>query len=348
MTRPRPVAALFVSAAVMTVLGGPMAVPAFADAPTAQGWWSSTHQGAQPPAPPDVPVDGLLVQGAAAQPVAPGAPTLSDTPAQPASTQALSALTFAVPTGSAVESLVLKVAGDPPESTTVSACVVTGSYEPVQNGEFATRPTFDCTLTAVPVLDATAGTLSFDRALAALVRGGSLSFVLLPGRVDRLVLQKPGASSLVLRRSGGAGAPGPAAFDPGEAPALEGTSFGGGFGSAGPPSDFGTTVPPLDSSTTLGVGSPLPAAPEMADLQALPPALGGPRTGPTSLTAQGAPDRSTRTVLLLALFVVGAILVLSGRPSTTATTPAVPAPIPPQERGVGRFRKLRDRRAVPL
>lgn len=327
------------------LLAGPFVALGYADAPTSQGWWSSANQGVQPPAPPDVPEDGLLVQGGAARPLAPGVPTVGGTPAAGVSTQALSALTFAVPSGAVVESLVLKLAGDPPASTTVFACAITGPYRPAQNGEFAKRPPYDCARNSVPKLDPAKGTLSFSSDLTGLVQNGSLSLMLVPGDVDRIILQKPGATALVLRRSG-TGAPGTAPFDPGKAPAVQGPPSNGGSGSAGPQpsSGFGSAGPPLAGSP--GQGGALPTAPKVASPQALPPpALGGPSTEATSQAGRSAVDGSTRTLLLLGLVIVGLAFVLGSRESLAG---AGPAPIVPQERGIGRFRQLRDTRAVPL
>lgn len=342
---PRPVA---VSCVLAALLAGPLATPGHAEAPTAQGWWSIAHQGVQPPAPPDVPEDGLLVQGGAARPVAPGAPTPGGTPAVAATTQALSALTFVLPAGAAVESLVLKLVGDPPASTTAFACPVTGPYEAVQNGEYGKRPSFDCLTNAVPVLDPVAGTLTFGSDLTGIVRGRSLSFVLLPGEADRLVLQKPGATALVLRRSTGSSGPGTTPLNPGPPP-PQGPAASGRSVSAGPPpaSGVGTSGPPLGSSPGLGTGSSPPASPAVAP--AVPaPVLGGPRTGPTTTAGPVPVDGSNRALLLVALLAVGAVLVLSTRPAASPSARAAAPLAVPQERGIGRFRTTRDHRAVPL
>lgn len=359
MIRRRPVGAgaACAVAALSIMLTVPLTGPALAAAPTLQGWWNSAHQGIQPPTPPDVPADGLLVQGAAAQPIAPGTPGLGGTPAEPISIQALSALTFTVPAGSDVESLVLKIAGSPPQSTSVYACPVTGPYQPVQNGEFAERPPFDCTTSATPILDPVGGTLGFGSDLAGLVSKGSLSFVLLPGGAERLVLQKPDAKALVLTQSGGTtGAPGAIPVDPGPPPALDEPTTGGPSFETGP---SGSGEVPLGSelgsgpaeTQSFGVGgTPAAPGPDVADPEAAgSPLLGGPRTGPTRATGAGAVDGPTRNLLLLALLAVGGALVLSNRPHVAAPLgAAIPAAIPPQERGIGRFRRLRDQRAVAL
>ena len=247
----------------------------------------------------------------------------------------------------------LKVAGDVPESTSVYACVVTASYTPVQNGQFADRPPFDCTTTAIPVLDPVGGTLGFGSDLAGLVSKGSLSFVLLPGGADRLVLQKPDPKALVLTRSSGPGVP---AVVRGEPPALEDPTTGGpsfegatsGLGEVPLASDLGSGT--FETPAFAAAAAPSAPRPEVADPQAAEtPVLGGPRIGPTSPTGGGAVDGPTRNLLLFALLGVGGALVLGSRPHTAAPLgTTVPASIPPRERGIGRFRQLRDQPAIPL
>ena len=345
------------TAGMLVVLAGPLVTQSAADAPTAQGWWNAAHQGVPPPAPPDVPPDGLLVQGAAARPAGPGAPGLGGTPAAPASTQAISALTFPVPPDAIVEQLVLKLVGDPPQSTTVTACAVTGPYEPVQNGEFAKRPPFDCAVTAVPMLDPAAKTLVFGSDLANLVREGQLSLVLVPGELDRLIFEKPGEDALTVRSNSGTGAPGEAVFDPGAPPAFSSPSFGGGggFDSTSPPSGggFDSASPPTFGSGSLDAGgtSPLGAGGSTPPaVAATPPAaLAGPQRGPSTLAGQGAPTGpDNRTLLLLGLLAVVGAFAMSTRQAAAPGAAVVPAPIPPQERGIGRFRQVRASRAVPL
>lgn len=339
---------------LLTVLAGPLAAQGNADAPTAQGWWNAAHQGVQPPAPPDVPPDGLLVQGAAARAVAPGAPGLGGTPVAPASTQAIAALTFTLPPGAIVQQLVLKLVGDPPPSVTVSACAVTGRYEPVQNGEFANRPVYDCAVTATPTVDPVAGTLVFGSDLVNVVRGNQLVLALVPGELDRLVFEKPAADALSVRINSGTGAPGEAAFDPGTPPALSSPSFGVGSGTPPSGAGFGSGGSPsvasggLDSGSTTALDAGQLSPPEVASPDPAP-ALAGPQAGPSSLVGRGAgtaPDR--RTLLLLGIVAVGGAFFLSARRDAVPGASAVPAAIPPQERGVGRFRQMRTSRSVPL
>lgn len=351
---------LLVATAVVApcALGGvllPLAEPAAAEAPTVQAWWNAAHQGVQPPAPPDVPPDGLFVQGAAARPLFPESPTAAGTPV---GAQAVAGLTFVLPQGAVIESLVLPIVGDLPASTSVLACVATERFQPVQNGPVAQTPQHDCEVSVEPSIDPEAGALVFAGDLTDLVRGTSLSFVMLPGFLDRIVLAKPGPGSLRLRGSGSgsaisgtpplSGGPGPSFDGARSSPSAPTLSSGGatfGSGSSGSNDAAALEAP---------VNDPVAAEPETA------PALAGPQFGP-SATSLGGPeavvplDARTRTLLLLALLALGAAYVLMTSGSAAGAAPAAAVRPRPRaevsqslERGVGRFRRARDTAHVPL
>lgn len=332
-------------ALLATMFVAPLAV---AEAPEAQAWWNGAHQAVPPPPPPDVPPDGLLVQGGGTKPLEAGVPTLSGTPA---GHQAVSALRFKVPPQAQIERLVLKIVGESPEASTVTACVTTQAFEPVQNGPFADIPPYDCAERAVPQLDAAAGTLTFGAELTGLVRAGTLSFVLLPGDVDRMVFAKPGADSLTVERGPEPGTT-DGAFDPGEAPALM----------PGPPAEAGAgsgsfDSPPLMGGDTTEPGLALGPAPEPAEAQ--PPTLAGPDLGPTNVedrAAQAATsiESDARKFLLVGLAaVVVAFLVMTSRPDSPLVhrrPNVLPSASGPSEtmRGVGKFRGARTSKPMPL
>ena len=337
---------------LLTILAGPLAAQSDADAPTAHGWWNATHQGVQPPPPPDVPPDGLLVQGAAARPVGAGAPSLGGGPAAAGSTQAIAALTFTLPPETTVEKLVLQVVGESPPSVSVTACAISGPYEPVQNGEFAKRPAYNCALTVTPTFDPGAGTLMFGSDLVHLVRGNQLVLALVPGELDRLVFAKPDSHALSVRLNPTSGAGGESPFDSGRSPALSSPSFRAGADTASSGADFGSSDTFSFYSGSLASGStpPLNAgqpSPSEVRSPVTAPALGGARAGPSSLAGRGADTASDKRtlLLLLGLVAVGAAFFFSAQRDAASAGAAGTAP---QERGLGRFRQPRTSRSVPL
>jgi hypothetical protein len=143
-----------------------------ADAPGKQGWWTATGALGLPGTvvAPDVPADGLLLEGG---------------PSTPRSYAAISA---SLPVGSA---LVLDVA---PNSVTTAdvplqVCpLVSPSFEPKQGGSLADAPEYDCAqrATVVPAL----GRYRLD--LGAMAPDGAVAIALLPvGAADRVVLVEP-------------------------------------------------------------------------------------------------------------------------------------------------------------
>lgn len=337
---------------LLVVLAGPLAATSAASAPTAQGWWTTANQGVRPPSPPDVPSDGLLVQGVAARSAAPGVPASGGTAAAGTSTQAMAAVTFTVEPGAVVERLVLKVVGNLPSSMSVIGCLVTGPYEPAQNGEFAKRPSYDCAVTATPRLDPAAHTLVFGPDLATFVKGNQLALALIPGELDRLVFEKPARDALSVRIHHGTGAPGESAFTPGAAPAfarpLTGSEPGPSKGGFENVSVLGPTAGTPDSLVTPAVNLGGTASPVIA-VGSAPPALGDVRTEPTRLAVQAVgTGQDRRPLLLLGLVVIVAAFFLSAHRDGAAETSGQPASTPSQVRGVGRFRQTRTSRSVPL
>lgn len=159
-----------------------LALAANAEAPVEQGWWTVSNAGpVAAPAPPDVPADGLLIQGG------------------PASPSALAALVYEVETGTTPDKLTLTIA---PESTktpaaTLQLCALTApSLQVQQGGPMANAPAYDCVRETSGDPSEDGKTYTFD--VAALASSETLAVAILPtAPSDRVVFSKPGADSLV-------------------------------------------------------------------------------------------------------------------------------------------------------
>jgi hypothetical protein len=166
---------------------------AVADAPAAQAWWSAAPQ-AVPATAADVPADGLLVRGGPA----------AESPS------AFAALSFGLAAGATPSTLTLQVvptAANVPSSS-VRACRLSGSFMPVQGGDMATAPTFDCTGAAAVAVDGDHVTMD----VSGLAASGELNVAIVPANAtDRLAFHKPGADALAVRDVTGGVAPGAAA-----------------------------------------------------------------------------------------------------------------------------------------
>jgi hypothetical protein len=304
---------------------------ALAEAPSSTAWWSvAGATAAQLPPPPDVQSGDLLVEGAgggaASVPSAPAPPAplpapLPAPPAPPApppppspppapsppapvpappvyaggappGALAVAALSFRVPEGAQVGSLTLGLGGLKPAAVSVVACPITGPFRPVENGPLSDVPPFDCSTSEMAKLSADGASIGFSH-LAAMVRGGSLSIVLLPGAADRVVLTRPGPSVLAV------------------VPA--------------PP-------PPPDDLGPLPVPAPAPAAPPPATVTGpvIAPATTAPpaaprrhRTPPRAAVSPAAPaplQTAPRVILVATLAGIAAAALLLGRPAAAAGT----------------------------
>jgi hypothetical protein len=201
---------------------------------------------------------------------------------------AVAALSFPVADGVQVGTLSLGLGGLKPATVSIIACPVTGPFRPVENGPLSDVPPFDCSTSEVATLSADGASIAFTH-LAAMVRGGSLSIVLLPGAADRVVLTRPGPSVLAV-------AP---------APPL-------------PPDDLGppralAPVPVAPPAVTEPVLAPVTAAP------ASPPRRHRPRPPAVVAAAPAAPLPPVPRLLLVATLAgIAAAAVLLGRPATVA------------------------------
>lgn len=218
------------------------AEPAAAAEPGAevrQGWWTAANpSGSVPPSitGPDVPADGLLVQGSP-----------SDT-----SPAAVSAIVAAVPSDGRPSSLVVHLAPDSPPfpGSTLKACPLTApDIEPVQGGTMTNAPAYDCTDAVAVAPDTDGTTFTFDA--APLLVGDIVAAALVPGTpTTRVVLAKPGDDLLTVT------GPTTSAEQPDGGALLSDDSF-----------DVGSTAPVVDQVALPGLAAPaMPAVPSPAPI----------------------------------------------------------------------------------
>lgn len=275
-----PAVAVTAGASVLLATG-----PAAADAPSAQGWWIATNPGALPeigaapatvPAAPDVPADGLLVQGGQDPTVNPDA-------------VALAALVYDVAPGDAPLTLTLATA--PGTVTTPGAALklcplVVPVLRAEQGGPMSEAPDYACS-TSVSATVTPAGTFAFD--VAKLVHGPSFGVAILPsGPSDRVVLRKPGPGSLAVRTTVPSASPSSAtAAGPSPGPSVPPTS------AAPAPQDTPAPVGLTDG----GAGAlPAPDVPaELATADAPAPVVAGQPTQAADAGAAELVPASTET-----------------------------------------------------
>jgi hypothetical protein len=230
-----------VSAVVGAVVASVFVLAAAADGaaagPVKQGWWNRANDSAfpaAPPAPPDVPEDGLYV-----------ASTLGDS-------QAIAAVTYrtAQPTA-----LTLTMAETPSGDPAVQACPLKAAsldYEPAENGKWQDAPKPDCKTTSVEgKVDEEAGTIAFD--VSGLARNGVLAVALVGDGTTRVAFEKPGPQSLTAAAAAPqAPAPSPAPVvqpepEVGLSTATASPSAGDGFSFSAPSSSPTGTDAPTDA-----------------------------------------------------------------------------------------------------
>jgi hypothetical protein len=299
------------------------AAPAAADAPLAAGWWNLAHQGIAPPAPPDVGPTDLLVQGGPQQP------------------SGLAALRFVVPDGAGVGPLVLPLAkgAAPARADAVLACPTTEAWKPAANGAWSAAPTWACERSAAAALSDDGTSLVVPDIVRLLAEDGTLSFAIVAGRSDRVVLAAPSATALLVTPR--AAPPPVASAAPPPAP---------------PPAPAPAAAPPAFSTGVV------PFAPQA--LAPLPPPQVGPAPPPAAVVRTGAAaapavtaaahptddDARTRWVLAAeALLVLAFFGLLGAGPfGRLAAFTGQPVPSPDRPRGIGRFASPRSGRAPSL
>ena len=224
---------------------GLTSVPAAADAPRDQGWWTVTNP--LPPLP-DVPARGLLVQGGGG-----GAPT------------AVAAILYELDPGTTAGALTLTVAPNSlttPAATLELCALLQPINHPDQGGPMSDAPPYNCgnKVTAAPSADGK----SYQFNAAGLVTDRLLAVAILPtGPVDRVVLSAPDANSLATQQSSaGAASPGidnsaaTGLSEPASAPPPEAAS---GFQGAGASPSLADSLPGAAATAPSSV-SPAPAA----------------------------------------------------------------------------------------
>ena len=260
---------------------------AAAAGPSQQGWWYATG-GIGPAAAPDVPADGLLIQGGASV----------DSPT------AFAALVYSLPTGAATGTLTLEVV---PNSGTVpnagvKACRLTATFVPAQGGAMADAPMYDCGHSVGATVSS--GRITID---TSELRGeGDLAIALLPqAGTDRLVLARPGPASLQVDT--------PAASSSELAPNDAANSSEGTFPS---PEPLSASTFQLNESLAPPAPQVTGSAPAAKPVGATPVASSTAGSGPMMTAA----DRSQASpiaviVVLLAMLVAGGLWASArGRP----------------------------------
>lgn len=270
----RRAVAVVLAASVVAMVATSFAPSAKAEVPAEQGWWTSLSPGSVgstnliPTKPPDVPSNGLLIQGGL-QSVS----GQSDTGAV-----AYGALSYPIPYGSTPGTLTLSVAANSATTpmATLELCKLTSdNFRPEQGGPASDAPTFNCATHVTAPPGSGGSYYRFD--ITSLVSNGVVAFAVLPtSPADRVVLAQPGSDSLPVQTSttiaaghgttssnGGSIAP-PASNTPlstignqgGTASTINsGTQAPGpdGIPSASPPSPRGASLAPLTSPTEQAI-----------------------------------------------------------------------------------------------
>jgi hypothetical protein len=276
-----------VAALLVATIGlGPSAS---ADAPFAYGWWSATNLGPLPTAggalpdvlgpiavaTPDVPADGMLVQGGALGPIA------------------FAALVYDLGPDGAAAQLVLPVAEGTTvvPGTTLRLCPLSEpDIRPDVGGPMADAPAYDCSTEVTGTANPEGTAFAFD--VAELLVEGVLAVALLPSLpADRVVFAKPGDDTLLAEGAAPIEAPTSTTLPP----SLAVPSAGGGGGG-------GTSFSPPVFSPNL----PLPAAPVGAAAPATPAAT------PVAPAGFPAPLPAAAAKPFLVLLLAGALLVAGG------------------------------------
>jgi hypothetical protein len=278
-------------------------MPAGAMAPDQQGWWTSLDAGSVPevgslpsPTPPDVPAQGLLVEGPSSSPVA------------------YAALVYYLPVGSTASTLTLTIAANSASTpgTTLELCpLVNPVLNPEQGGPTSDAPAYDCTKNLSAGPDSAGSGYQFQ--VSSFVSDGSLAVVILPtGLTDRVVFDQPDANSLAVQ-SPPAGAPSQTQSpSPGVTPNP----------TSGTPIPEATAIPTLGISDFGATPNPAPGAGAPASTGSAPPATAAPaQASPESYAAVPALrtlEGDNASPLMVALVVAGlsgggALWLITGR-----------------------------------
>jgi hypothetical protein len=281
--------------------------PVSAQAPDSAAWWNSANIGdpePTPPAPPDVKSGDLFVQGSNAAASLPANPL----GAAPASTQAVSGVSFDLPGGALVNGLTLQVDGSPPPQISVVACRTTEPFTSDENGQWSEVPKYDGNSCVPGKLKSNA--VEFAD-VGKLVQRNTLSVLILPGPLDRIVFKAPGNKTLDVSSGGGVGSAAPPL-----GAGTGSTTTTGGKGSSGTASVGGTAVAPPptvslpDTGTTTSSGTDAP--PVVAGSGASTPTAS---QSPAPAASSGLSTRNRRIIALvvIAAEIVGYALLMRNR-----------------------------------
>ena len=250
-------------------LGLIVPLPAGAAAPDAQGWWTAANTGLPaPPTNPDIPPDGLLVQGGGS-----GPPT------------AYAALLYQLPAGAAAQTLTLAVtanSGTTPLASLEVCPLREPTFRPEQGGAIARAPAYNCATKVTAGPSSSGKTYQFN--LTGLGASKSVAIAVLPtSPTDRVVLDKPNADSLTIGQSAVDTTPAPAVTDPSAAVSPPSS----GSAPTGPSAD--TPAPPAAPQADITASDPTSSA------QGSPssPPLAAPDSVPTPATVPPTPVAST-------------------------------------------------------
>ena len=267
----RPILAA-VAVSMMTIFGLlALGGTAQAQSPDQQGWWTAINPGlaqqglpvALPSAPPDIPSNGLLVEGG-----------MSDS-----SPTAFAALVYNLADGGSVSSLTLTVApnsGTTPDSTLEICPLKATTIVAEQGGPMSDAPAYQCSHKVTASPGSSGSSYKFDA--STLVSNGALAVAILPSSpTDRVVLSQPDGSSLAVQAGSAGGAGGTAQQGSSSAPAGGNLSpSGGDLSPSGGISPFGT-----QSSDSPGLAT-LPGASASTNPSSNPQSGG---SGPTESSA---------------------------------------------------------------
>jgi hypothetical protein len=282
---------------------------ALAEAPTQQGWWAASGS-AVPGLPgattaPDVPEDGLLVEGTSSSPTA------------------YAALSYVLPPGVVAEALVLTVAegtATTPGQTLFLHPLEAPQFEPVQGGAISEAPAYDPERSIEATVDDSGTTFTFDDLGPLELVTGVAVAVLPDADGGRVVLKAPDGFSLTT--SGGSSGTDTTFPDVAPPPSGDfGSDSGGeatGSASGGFAGDFAlpetTSSSDFASSPELAVelepGTELPAVAAEAPVEAAP-AEQAPVTGEfLPVAAESGSDGAKRFLAFLVIAAAAAATVL--------------------------------------
>lgn len=316
----RALLAVSVSALVAAVSFG-FGSTARADAPSSEGWWTSANPGsiggvgapAATPAPPDVPSNGLLIQGGPTSAAGVGN----------AGAIAYAALTYDVPAGATVGKLTLTVAPNSvtTPSTTLELCPLTiQSFQSEAGGPMSDAPSYNCTNN----ITAAQASNSYQFNVSSLVSSGVFSAAILPtSPTDRVVLSQPDAQSLPVQASSDTSVASPADTS-GSSGGLgsTGTDTGSSAGAGSPPASLpsdtgGATLLPTGAATTPVASTPL--SPSLAQPKSTPnPSASGANAALVAPAASGTGPKPWVGVIFLVVLLAAAALWMGAGRSASA------------------------------